>query len=57
MRLTEQEELARQLVGETLCDIRTARKYVLGEPVRASVRHRLAEAEERLRKCRKQRHA
>lgn len=50
MKLTEQEELARKLVGETLCDLRTARKYVMGEPIRASVRQRLAEAEARLRK-------
>lgn len=52
MKLTAQEELARQLVGETLCDIRTARKYVLGEPIRESVRLRLVEAEKRIRKVR-----
>jgi hypothetical protein len=49
MKLTAQEELARQLVGETLCDLRTARKYVMGEPLRESVRRRLAEAEKRIR--------
>ncbi len=53
MKLNAQEELARQLVGETLCDIRTARKYVLGETLRESTRQKLADAEKRIRHSRK----
>lgn len=53
MKLTSQEELARQLVGETLCDIRTARKYVLGERLRESTRKRLSEAEKQLKRVKR----
>lgn len=30
----EREQLARKLGAECLCDVRTARKFLLGEPIR-----------------------